>query len=87
MKVTHTQRGFEIIENQGCYRLQQSSAIGDYEDSYDKPGSSFLWFGEEHLNREQVSVYLDCDFFPEQMVEHVKAWLETGSLIVEQTQC
>lgn len=83
MKVTHTSRGFEIIENQGCCKVQQSSAIGEYEDSFEKPGSSFLWFGEEHLTREQVSDYLKHDLIPEPLVEHCKAWLETGSLIIK----
>ena len=54
--------------------LQESSAIGDYEDSWDCPGSSFLWLGcdknrsshlgEEmsprmHLTREQAKAIAD----------------------------
>lgn len=51
--------------------VQQSSAIGDYEDSFDKPGSSYLWLGEKHhLNREEVA----------QVVEHLRHWLKTGWL-------
>jgi len=52
--------------------LQESSAIGDYEDSWDKPGSSFLWVGaaQIHLNREQIA----------ELVEAMKVWLETGRL-------
>ena len=35
--------------------ITESSAIGDYEDSLEKPGSSFLWVGRDHhLNREEI---------------------------------
>lgn len=44
-----TGRGFQYLEfddasNRGC-SLQQSSAIRDYEDSWDRPGSSCIWLG------------------------------------------
>ena len=36
--------------------IEESSAIGGYRDSLDKPGSSYLWVGEDHhLNRKEVS--------------------------------
>jgi hypothetical protein len=44
-----TERGFGAIEFSDAYgtdcSVQQSSAIGDYEDSFDNPGTSFLWIG------------------------------------------
>jgi hypothetical protein len=46
-----TGRGFEIVEFEDRYglacSLQQSSAIGDYEDSLSRPGSSCVWLGVE----------------------------------------
>jgi len=44
-----SERGFGLIEfedskKKGC-RISCSSAIGPYEDSFDRPGSSFLWLG------------------------------------------
>lgn len=77
MNVTHTDRGFELIRHpmygsmQDARIVMQSSAIRGYTDSFDKPGSSCLWFGEHHLlNREEVA----------ELVEHLQAWLATGSL-------
>lgn len=78
-----TSTGFELVE-ESIYPppareietptsrlVQQSSAIGDYEDAFDKPGSSFLWIGKQHhLDREQV----------EELRDRLTAWLETGTL-------
>lgn len=81
MKLRHTQRGFEIIEfekypNEQLSRLvHQASIIGDYEDAWDKPGSSCLWIGEYHLlSREQIA----------ELIQHLQAWLNTGSLSIEE---
>ncbi len=78
MKVTKTDRGFEWIElpryaeEDVISRLvSQSSLVGHYDDAFDRPGSSYLWIGEyHHLRREQVAEF----------VEHLQAWLKTGSL-------
>lgn len=77
MKETKTNRGFGIINypsypsGQEKRLVQASSAIGDYEDSFENPGSSYLWIGEHHhLNREEVA----------SLIEHLKTWLETGKL-------
>lgn len=76
MIISTTQRGFERIDIDtplaGVHRLvQQSSAIGDYEDSYRRPGSSYLWIGNDHhLDREQVAEF----------IQHLQAWLDTGHL-------
>lgn len=48
----------------------ESSAVGDYEDSLAKPGSSFLHIGKSHLNREEVA----------ELVEYLDRWLKTGRL-------
>lgn len=51
--------------------IQESSAVGEYEDSLENPGSSFLWIGEHfHLNREEVQA----------VIAHMQRWLDTGSL-------
>lgn len=78
MILTKTDRGFEWLEHgeyPDCKKssriFSQSSAIGDYEDSFDKPGSSYLWLGESHhLNREEVTL----------LIKHLTHWVETGSL-------
>ena len=62
MKVYKTERGFyglnapEYPDDKKESRvLQESSAIGDCDDSIDRPGSSYLWIGENHhLDREDV---------------------------------
>ena len=47
--VIKTSRGFEAVEFEDAYgascSLQQSSGIGDYADSLQRPGSSFVWLG------------------------------------------
>ena len=49
MNVKRTDRGFERVNFEDAYgkecSLQASSAIGDYDDSVDRPGTSFVWLG------------------------------------------
>ena len=70
--VTHPSFAAVDVGNEDDPRLvQQSSAIGDYPDSMDEPGSSFLWVGmTHHLNREQVR----------ELVQRLEHWLATGKL-------
>lgn len=78
MRIKKSERGFNFLvharyaQPHDDVRLaSQSSAIGNYADSYDRPGTSFLWIGElHHLNREEVAEY----------VAHLSSWLATGSL-------
>ncbi len=82
MKVFTTGRGFEVLthamyphiapDSPDHGRLVQASgAVGDYPDSFDRPGTSALWVGENHhLNRDEVRA----------LVTHLLAWLDTGSL-------
>ena len=57
--------------------IQESSAIGDYDDSMSKPGSSFLWVGQDHhLNREQVR----------ELIQRMEHWLSTGRLAVDASE-
>ncbi len=81
MNVVKSERGFEVLEHEvypgvktseRVLRLAlQSSAIGEYDDSMSRPGSSYLWIAEHHhLNREEV----------EQFVGHLQSWLNTGSM-------
>jgi hypothetical protein len=59
VELVKTERGFAALFHpeyiSGCPTrlIQESSAIGDYEDAFNKPGSSYLWIGKDHhLNRE-----------------------------------
>jgi len=77
MKVEKTNRGFTIVlhekhPNEEMTRLlQESSAIGGYEDSCTNPGSSYLWVGQDHhLNREEI----------EELIEKMQYWLKTSRL-------
>jgi hypothetical protein len=82
MQIQHTDRGFEFIECRGL-RLQQSSAIRNYEDAYEKPGSSCLWYDDDHLDREQVRAHIDLDQMIDEFKPHAEVWLRTGSLVLE----
>jgi hypothetical protein len=75
MEIKISGRGFEFIEfldrnGIGC-SLQQSSAVGDYDFSFDKPGSSFVWLGVDeyrmHLDRKMVS----------ELLNYLQTWLNT----------
>lgn len=73
-----TERGFEIVradvDHYLEFSLQQSSAIGNYPGSYDRPGSSYLWVGvganRTHLSRDEAR----------ELADRLAAWLATGSL-------
>ena len=73
------QRGFKALfheqyppKDEAGAILQESSAVGDYEDSWDKPGSSYLWVGcNFHLNREQAK----------DLARHIMTWVKTGRLV------
>jgi len=80
MRVEETQRGFRVLLEEKYQNkpgeftrlIQESSAIGDYEDSL--PGSSFLWVGDDHhLDREQVK----------ELIEHMQYWLDNMRLNID----
>jgi len=54
MKTVVSHRGFNFIKRGEERIVSESSAIGDYEDSFDLPGSSYLWVGDNQLDREEV---------------------------------
>ena len=78
MTTERTTRGFTLVihptygERTTSKRLiGESSAIGEYADSIQNPGSSFLWVADHfHLNREEVR----------ELRDHLARWLETGRL-------
>lgn len=82
MKAHKTDRGFIIVTHEK-YQLksgemtrliQESSAIGDYDDAYDNPGSSCLWIGEHHhLNREEVK----------ELIDRMQYWLDNKRLEIK----
>ena len=53
-EVDKTARGFPYVRfhdrNGELCSLQNSSAIGDYDDSLERPGSSFVWLGPDDAN-------------------------------------
>ena len=85
MKVVRSERGFERIVHDSyanepvpdCTLVGASSAIGNYEDSWDRPGSSFLWIGNTdhamHINRDEVR----------ELIVHLQSWVESGNLAIE----
>ncbi len=71
MKTTKSARGFTFILSDDEERIvSESSAVGDYEDSFDIPGSSYLWVGDTQLNREDIAKLRDA----------LSHWLENKSL-------
>ena len=81
MRSRSTSRGFIRVEhqkyppdepkNKQCILLQESSAIGDFEDSFENPGSSYLWVGDNHhLDRDEVA----------EMISRMQYWLDTKRL-------
>lgn len=86
MKIQANSRGFRMVvcpakitgtdQTEDARLVQESSAIGDYEDSLAEPGSSYLWVGSgspgpwHHLDREQIA----------ELIVHLQRWLDTGSL-------
>ncbi len=81
MRIEKSERGFEFLyhpryldPHDDIRVVSQSSAIGNYDDSMEKPGSSFLWVGDElHLNRDEIT----------ELRDHLTTWLETGLLNVK----
>ena len=53
-EVDKTARGFPYVRfhdrNGALCSLQNSSAVGDYDDSFERPGSSFVWLGPDDAN-------------------------------------
>ncbi len=83
MKSIKTGRGFVVVLEEKYQNtpgeftrlIGESSAVGDYDDSWDLPGSSFLWIGNDHhLNREQVR----------ELIDRMEHWLQTKRLAVDE---
>lgn len=78
MHIETSERGFHVVNHpvylppdEEARLVQESSAIGEYDDSFEKPGSSFLWIGDKHhLNREEVA----------ELVVYLTRWTAFGSL-------
>lgn len=78
MKVVKSDRGFRIVvhptylgKNSLGRVFGESSAVGNYDDSLEKPGSSYLWVGEHHhLNREEVA----------ELIGYMQTWIDAGRL-------
>ena len=79
MKAYTTDRGFVRVDhkkyqntpNENTRIVQESSAIGDYDDSFSVPGSSFLWIGQDHhLNRKEVK----------ELIGRMQYWLDNKHL-------
>ncbi len=79
MKTEKTDRGFVVVTHEKYQNkpgemtrlIQESSAIDDYENSFECPGSSYLWVGQDHhLNRKEVF----------ELISRMQHWLKTGRL-------
>lgn len=79
MRARKTNRGFIIITHEKYQNkpgemtrlIQESSAIGDHDNAFDNPGSSFLWVGaDHHLSREEVK----------ELIDRMQYWLDYGQL-------
>ena len=79
MKAEETGRGFIRVKHEkyqnkpgvGACLIQESSAIGDYDDSFDNPGSSFLWVGQDHhLDRDEIR----------DLIDRMQYWLDSKRL-------
>ena len=79
MRVLENDRGFrkvvaEKYQNEpGEFTglIAESSAIGDYDDSMEMPGSSYLWVGQDHhLNREEIA----------DLIVYLQSWLRDKRL-------
>ncbi len=81
MEASKSNRGFVFVmhpaytpEHDPARLISESSAVGDYDDSFDNPGSSYLWIGDNHhLNREEVS----------DLAARMNHWVEAGRLKVD----
>lgn len=90
MEPTYTERGFAIVDftdiNGHECSMQCSSAIGDYEDSMDNPGTSYLWLGmnknappHDRLKTElSPRMHLDREQVSE-LVRLMSLWLKKGN--------
>jgi hypothetical protein len=61
MQIQMTERGFfvhlwpDYVTGELTRVVGESSAVGEYKDALEKPGSSYLWIGERHhLDRKEV---------------------------------
>jgi hypothetical protein len=78
MKRENTARGFPCIvhdkyppDGRVGELVCQSSVILDYPHSFDKPGSSALWIGDDfHLDKDEVK----------ELITYLQRWVETGDL-------
>ncbi len=82
MKSSKAGRGFVTVVHEKYQNkpgemtrlIQESSAIGDYNDSCERPGSSFLWVDEDHhLNREEVK----------ELIDRMNYWLDNKRLKIQ----
>lgn len=72
VQVVHSNYPHESCENR---IISEGSAIGDYEDSVENPGSSFLWVGDNHrLNREEVA----------DLIRRMQHWLDHKRLPMDE---
>lgn len=61
MKSSMTEQGFVVVKHRGVIVIQESAAMACNEhgnlpaDAVDNPGSSYLWVGEHHFDREEIA--------------------------------
>lgn len=71
---SRNKRGFTVISNNADEQIiKESSAVGDYKDSYDNPGSSYLWVSDQQVDRKEAK----------QLIKHLKHWLKNKTLFID----
>ncbi len=57
----------EHVDDEPQRLLKESPTVGDYKDSIENPGSSYLWVGHDHhLSRDEVT----------EMISMMQHWLD-----------
>ena len=66
-----TARGFGMVEFEDAYgdgcSMQCNSAVGNYEDSFERAGTSFLWIGIDDPDPKVMCIHAEsCGVEPEE---------------------
>ena len=86
MNVEYSDRGFERVSIEDKFgnalNAYESSIIGDYEDSFERPGDSGIWINVVAPEGELPACLLNREQAHE-LGRRLIAWAETGSLKLE----
>ena len=75
VKTSKTERNFPAVtfalHPYEDLTIQESSTIDDTERGLNNPGSSYLWIGKSHLDREEV----------EDLITYLQNWVSKGTIV------